>query len=78
MHEHVIGWIANAFVIAGWWAMARQRRWAPLATAIGSLLWCAVGLLISLPSMAAIEAICVGLGLRTWWRWRTDRGKPAS
>lgn len=74
--QDVLGWIANGFVLTGWWAMGRQRRWAPLCSAAGSLLWAVVGLTLTMPSLYLVELTTMALALRSWWLWRTDQGKP--
>lgn len=64
-----IGWLGNAFVIAGLWFLSPHSRWPFLATAVGELIWAVRSWQIGQPDMLLICVLFAGLALRNYWRW---------
>jgi hypothetical protein len=67
-----IGWIGNAFVIAGCYGIGNKWRHAFLLTAVGEVVWIATAMLRGQYDLAAICVVFGVLAVRNWWLWGND------
>jgi hypothetical protein len=65
----MIGWLGNAFIIAGISAVAYKKRWGFILGIIGNSLWTIRGLSTCQYDLIAIEVVIVVLQAFSYWNW---------
>lgn len=66
----VVGWLANAVLVAGLWQVGRRRWQAFVLTALGEAVWVAVAVRRREWDLAAICAVFGLLAVRNLILWR--------
>lgn len=66
------GWIANALLLWGWWALGNKHRYGMVLGIIGSLLWATVGYQKAMWDLLTIELVLASVQVRAWWLWRKN------
>ncbi len=74
-----LGWLGNAVLLAGVWALGHRWRHAFLLTFVGEAIWCVACVPIGRWDMLFICAAFGLMALRNWWLWgREADGSRAS
>jgi hypothetical protein len=64
----MVGWIGNAFVVAGWWFLGKKEcRLGALCGTIGSAAWLIEGVFLASVSLVTLELLMVILGIRAFY-----------
>jgi len=66
----MIGWLANAFLLAGSWAIAHKRRVGWPLCFVGNLLWAIVGYQHGIIALWAVELVFCCLNVYGGVRWK--------
>lgn len=67
--EMMLGWIGNAFIVAGLWGVGNKRRGAFILTGIGEVIWVVRAILQPDYALAAICIVFAVLAVRSYVRW---------
>ena len=63
------GWIGNAFILLGIFAVAHRKRYGFILGITGNSLWCLRGAVTHQWDLIVIEVIIVILQAYSWWKW---------
>lgn len=65
----MLGWIGNAFIVAGLWGVGNKRRGAFILSAVGELLWIANATGRGDWALASICVVFLLMALRSYVKW---------
>ncbi len=65
----IMGWVGNAFLIAGLYTMSPKRRWPFLLSLAGDGVWLAVSVYRWSPDLMFLCSVFCGLAVYNYAKW---------
>tara|TARA_B100000579_G_C22245593_1_gene582481 strand:+ start:85 stop:315 length:231 start_codon:yes stop_codon:yes gene_type:complete len=72
MNVEVLGWIATAILLSGYWANARQKLYSWIIWMIGNSLMLIYAFLINSSSVMFLSIVLIGMNIYGYFNWKRD------
>ncbi len=72
MNIEILGWIATAILLFGYWANAQQKLYSWIIWMIGNSLMLIYAFLINSSSVMFLSIVLIGMNLYGYFNWKRD------
>ena len=72
MNVEILGWVATAFLLVGYWANAQKKLYSWILWMIGNTLMLMYAFLIDSSSVMFLSVVLIGLNLYGYFNWKNQ------
>jgi hypothetical protein len=73
MNIEVLGWLATAILLIGYWANAHKKLYSWILWGIGNSLMLVYAYLITSHSVAFLSVVLIGMNIYGYFNWKSNK-----
>lgn len=74
----IIGWVANIFLIIGYYMIAKQNHHGFALSAVGDVLWAYEGVIANRLDLFVVCVLFTVIAIMGWWQWDRTVGSTTA